>query len=45
MALYKYNIAIKKDVPFISMQNKLISILGSVEDKFSELTDKLEQKM
>ena len=41
-ALYKYNIAIKKDVRFNSMQTKLISILESAEDKFSELTEKLE---
>ena len=42
-ALCKYNIAIKKDVRFNSMQTKLKDILESAENKFSELSQKLEQ--
>ena len=42
-ALCKYNIAIKNDVRFNAMQTKLINILENAEDKFSELSQKLEQ--
>ena len=40
-ALYKYNIAIKKDVRFNSMQTKLIDIMESAENKFNVLSQKL----
>ena len=42
-ALCKYNIAIKKDVRFNSMQTKLKDIMENAENKFSELSQKLEQ--
>ena len=43
-ALYKYNIAIEKDDHFISDQTDLRNKMESLEDKFSELSEKLEIK-
>merc|ERR1712237_101807 len=43
-ALYKYNIGIKKDDQFISDQIILNKKMESLEDKFCELSEKLETK-
>ena len=43
-ALCKYNIAIKKDSQFVSDQSNLRNKMESLEDKFSELSEKLETK-
>ena len=43
-ALYKYNKAIEKDVEFISEQSDLNNKMESLDDKFSELSEKLKTK-
>ena len=42
-ALCKHNIAIKKDEHFVSDQTNLNNKMESLEDKFSELSEKLEK--
>merc|ERR1711874_944109 len=44
-ALYKYDIGIKKDAQFQSDQIVLNNKIDSLEDKFSELSEKLETKV